>query len=183
MSDFEKALARAAAERNARDEAEMKIRRKAEREATERFDLIHSIVDPYLADLGPKAFSVLRDLGVPKERTLDRGDRFVDEDYWSFWYYDAYRVKHRFSLHENGEFAVRFWGDRGLPINFGLIENRNQWVDEDTNGMNEDRVSKIMANLEDRKVYIICRNPETEPTLQELSEYLAQATYSKKPKV
>lgn len=60
-SDFEKALPRAAAERSSRDKAKME----QEREHAEKVNLAHSIIDPYLADLGPKVVAVLRDLEIP----------------------------------------------------------------------------------------------------------------------
>ena len=54
-SDFEKALARAAAERNALDV------RKAQQEHGQaaKIRLARSIIDPYLAALGPKAAKAL----------------------------------------------------------------------------------------------------------------------------
>jgi hypothetical protein len=172
-SDFEKALARAAAERSARDEAQME----QEREHAEKLKLAHSIIDPYLADLGPKVVAVLRDLGIPTyyESGIGKYGLGRQTDYWKFFYYRDSDIDIYFTLDDRGVFEQRLHKSYVNALGVGIISGKRILWQESSQSS---RTAMTFANLEDRKVYVMRGGTHLNPFLQELSEFIADYIYT-----
>lgn len=167
-SDFEKALARAAAERSARDEAKLDQKR----EHAEKLKLAHSIIDPYLAELGPQVVKTLRDLKIPTYFESSSNPYYKGAtDYWIFPYDNRTFVEDSygfFTIDTNGAFGRRSGHIGGTSISAGIIsKNTVIWRDG--------RYAPVMwANPDDFKVYLDIYDPKSSFPFQELSDVISR---------
>lgn len=170
--NFEQTLSRAAA---AHDDL-VRTKLKKARLDTEYAEMARSIIEPYLADSGPKIASVLRNHNLPT--TTQYGYRLqpIKTDYWEFKYcsdkYEPSYSNRTVTLSTKGRFGGKGNKRRQAPYSCGLIVDQIiVW----------ERVGDtIYANAEDRKVYINHSDSTSEPYFEELSVFVARRAYDLK---
>ena len=171
-SEFEKALARAAAERKVLDEAKMV----QELELAEKVKLAHSIIDPHLVELGPQVVRTLRELGIPTVGRGQYGSHQLNIDCWVFWcfrYYDDGPVYETFALDSHGQFADSYYEHEPRPIGVGMTDGRRiLW--QEPKGIGG---ALLFANPDDRNTYVKRDVTNAGPILQELSDFIAEHIY------